>query len=128
MRQGKLPKMDSVTLVHDANYFNANPDTINIWTLYSMWEIFRNPSTKKFFGFQIDDVTMDMDYHVGRTMAEELPFIPGYDYRKMLEPDFDVDKYMEEAKKYASIPIEDYPKMFPKEMKQYEKDFKAGKY
>jgi hypothetical protein len=93
-----------------------------------MWKIFSNPSTKKYFGFQIDDVLMDMDYHVGRTMAEELPFIPGYDYRKMLEPDFDVDEYMKEAKKYGDIPISDYPKHFAKQMKKYEEDFKAGKY
>ena len=128
MRQGKLPKMDSVTLVHDANYFNAKPETINTWDLYEMWKIFSNPSTKKYFGFQIDDVLMDMDYHVGRTMAEELPFIPGYDYRKMLEPDFNVDNYMEEAKKYANIHISDYPKYFDKQMKKYEEDFKTGKY
>lgn len=128
MRQGKLPNMDSVTLVHDANYFNSKPEAINTWTLYSMWKIFKNPSTKKFFGFQIDDVEMDMDYHVGRTMAEELPFIPGYDYSKMLKPDFNVDEYMEEAKKYKDIPIRDYPKYFSKQMKKYEKDFKAGKY
>jgi DNA polymerase I-like protein with 3'-5' exonuclease and polymerase domains len=128
MRQGKLPMMNSVTLVHDANYFNAVPETINTWDLYEMWKIFSNPSTKKYFGFQIDDVLMDMDYHVGRTMAEELPFIPGYDYRKMLEPDFDVDEYMKEAKKYGDIPISDYPKHFAKQMKKYEEDFKAGKY
>ena len=128
MRQGKLPTMDSVTLVHDANYFNTTPDKINTWTLYEMWKIFSNPSTKKYFGFQINDVLMDMDYHVGRTMAEELPFIPGYDYNKMLEPDFNVDEYMEEAKKYADIPISEYPKLFSKQMKKYEEDFKAGKY
>ena len=128
MRQGKLPMMNSVTLVHDANYFNAKPETINTWDLYEMWKIFSNPSTKKYFSFQIDDVLMDMDYHVGRTMAEELPFIPGYDYKEMLKPDFDVDKYMEEAKKYSSIPISDYPKHFSKQMKKYEEDFKAGKY
>lgn len=98
MRQGKLPKMDSVCLVHDANYFNANPNFINVWTIYQMWNIYRNPSTKKFFGFQIDDVTMDMDYEVGRSMAEELPFIPLYDYNKMLQPDFNVEEYMAEAK------------------------------
>ena len=30
MRQGKLPKMPSVTLVHDANYFNPKPQDINL--------------------------------------------------------------------------------------------------
>lgn len=124
MRQGKLPKMDSVCLVHDANYFNSKPEFINVWTIYTMWNIYKNPRTKKFFGFQIDDVTMDMDYEIGRTMAEELPFVPLYDYRNMLKPDFNVDEYMELAKKYKHISIKDYPKYFAKEMKEYEEDFK----
>jgi len=126
MRQGKLPKMDSVCLVHDANYFNSKPEFINVWTIYTMWNIYRNPRTKKFFGFQIDDVTMDMDYEIGRTMAEELPFIPLYDYNNMLKPDFNVDEYMELAKKYKHISIKDYPKYFSKEMKEYEEDFKRS--
>jgi hypothetical protein len=124
MRQGKLPKMESVCLVHDANYFNTDPSFINVWTIYTMWSIFRNPDTKEYFGFQIKDVTMDMDYEIGRTMAEELPFVPLYDYNKMLEPDFNLDEYMAEAKKYKDIEIKDYPKYFKKEMKQYEEDFK----
>lgn len=123
MRQGKLPWMDSVCLVHDANYMNTPPEFINVWTVYTMWNIYRNPSTKKYFGFQIEDVDMDMDFEIGRSMAEELPFVPLYDYRKMLEPDFDLEAYMEEAKKYKHISIKDYPKYFSKEMKQYEKDF-----
>ena len=128
MRQGKLPKMDSVCLVHDANYMNTKPEYINIWTIYTMWNIFRNPSTKHYFGFQIKDVDMDMDYEIGRSMAEELPFVPLYDYRKMLQPDFNLEAYMEEAKKYKHISIKDYPKYFAKEMKQYEKDFIKGLY
>ena len=124
MHQGKFPNMLPVCLVHDAEYFNADPDTINMWTIYQMWNIFRNPDTKKYFGFQIDDVDMSMDFEIGRTMAEELPFIPGYDYRKMLEPDFSVEEYMEEHKKYKHVEIKDFPKMFPKEFKKYEEDFK----
>ena len=121
MRQGKLPKMPSVTLVHDANYFNPKPHDINLWIVYQMWDIFRNPSTKEYFGFSIDDVDMSMDFGIGRSMAEELPFIPGYDYNKMLEPDFSVEEYMEEHKKYKGIEIKDYPKLFTKEFKAYEK-------
>ena len=124
MHQGKFPSMLPVCLVHDAEYFNVDPDTINMWTIYQMWDIFRNPSTKKYFGFQIDDVDMSMDFGIGRSMAEELPFIPGYDYRKMLEPDFSVDEYMEEHKKYKHVEIKDFPKIFPKEFKKYEEDFK----
>lgn len=126
MRQGKLPPTKSVCLVHDANYQITKPENINIWSIYEMWQIYRNPLTKPYFGFQIDDVTMDMEFVIGRSMAEELPFIPGYDYRKMLEPDFSVDEYMEEHKKYKHIPISEYKKRFNKQMKQYEKDFKRS--
>jgi DNA polymerase I-like protein with 3'-5' exonuclease and polymerase domains len=126
MRQGKLPSTKSVCLVHDANYQITKPENINIWSIYEMWQIYRNPLTKPYFGFQIDDVTMDMDFVIGRSMAEELPFIPGYDYRKMLEPDFSVEEYMEEHKKYKHIPISEYKKRFNKQMKQYEEDFKRA--
>ena len=124
MRQGKLPPTKSVCLVHDANYQITKPENINTWSIYEMWQIYRNPLTKPYFGFQIDDVTMDMDFVIGRSMAEELPFIPGYDYRKMLEPDFSVEEYMEEHKKYKHIPISEYKKRFNKQMKQYEENFK----
>lgn len=124
MRQGKLPPTKSVCLVHDANYQITKPENINTWSIYEMWQIYRNPLTKPYFGFQIDDVTMDMDFVIGRSMAEELPFIPGYDYRKMLEPDFSVEEYMEEHKKYKHISISEYKKRFNKQMKQYEEDFK----
>lgn len=123
MRQGKLPSTKSVCLVHDANYQITKPENINIWSIYEMWQIYKNPLTKPYFGFQIDDVTMDMEFVIGRSMAEELPFIPGYDYKKMLEPDFSVEEYMEEHKKYKHIPISEYKKRFNKQMKQYEKDF-----
>lgn len=123
MRQGKLPPTKSVCLVHDANYQITKPENINTWSIYEMWQIYRNPLTKPYFGFQIDDVTMAMDFVIGRSMAEELPFIPGYDYRKMLEPDFSVEEYMEEHKKYKHIQIQDYPKVFSKEIKRYKEEY-----
>lgn len=123
MRQGKLPPTKSVCLVHDANYQITKPENINTWSIYEMWQIYRNPLTKPYFGFQIDDLDMEMDFVIGRSMAEELPFIPGYDYRKMLEPDFSVEEYMEEHKKYKHIEIKDYPKIFKKEMKKYKEGY-----
>lgn len=123
MRQGKLPPTKSVCLVHDANYQITKPENINTWSIYEMWQIYRNPLTKPYFGFQIDDVIMGMDFVIGRSMAEELPFIPGYDYRKMLEPDFSVEEYMEEHKKYKHIQIQDYPKVFSKEIKRYKEEY-----
>ena len=125
MKQGKFPYMMEVATVHDAVYYNTDPKNINVWVIWKMWETFRNPQTKKYFGFQIDDVDMSMDFSIGRTMAEELPFIPGYDYSKMLEPNFSVEEYLEEAKQYKHLDIKDYPKHFKKEMdkigKQYER-------
>lgn len=123
MRQGKLPPTKSVCLVHDANYQITKPENINTWSIYEMWQIYRNPLTKPYFGFQIDDLDMEMDFVIGRSMAEELPFIPGYDYRKMLEPDFSVEGYMEEHKKYKHIKIKDYPKIFKKEIKKYKEEY-----
>lgn len=123
MRQGKLPPTKSVCLVHDANYQITKPENINTWSIYEMWQIYRNPLTKPYFGFQIDDLDMEMDFVIGRSMAEELPFIPGYDYRKMLEPDFSVEEYMEEHKKYKHIKIKDYPKIFKNEIKKYKEGY-----
>lgn len=126
MKQGKFPTMEEVATVHDAVYFNAHPEDININTIYEMWNTFRNPETKRYFGFQIDDVDMSMDFEIGRTMAEELPFIPGYDYRKLLEPDFDVESYMKEYKQYQGQDIKDYPKLFPQYFKKDEKQKNKG--
>jgi DNA polymerase-1 len=123
MRQGKLPPTKSVCLVHDANYQITKPENINTWSIYEMWQIYRNPLTKPYFGFQIDDLDMEMDFVIGRSMAEELPFIPGYDYRKMIEPDFSVEEYMEEHKKYKHIKIKDYPKIFNREIKRYKEEY-----
>lgn len=113
MKQGNFPDMQEVATVHDAVYYNTIPENINCYVIWKMWETFKNPQTKKYFGFQIDDVEMSMDFSIGRSMAEELPFIPGYDYSKLLFPDFNEEEYMELYKKFRNIPIKDYPKVFP---------------
>ena len=123
MRQGKLPRMLECCTVHDSVYQYTLPEYINVWTVYTIWNILRNPSTKHYFGFQINDVNMSMDFSIGRTMAEELPFIPLYDYRKMLDPNFSVEEYMAEHRKYKDIDISEFPKVFKKEMKEYEQQF-----
>lgn len=55
---------------------------------------------------------MSMDFTVGRNMAEELPYIPGYDYSKLLREDFDINEYYEEHKKTRDIAIKEYPNIF----------------
>lgn len=128
MRQGKLPFMQETCNVHDATYYLAKPEYINTWVVHEIWETCRNPNTKEYFNFQIDDVNMSMDFVIGRSMAEELPFIPGYDYRKMLEPDFDPEKYFEEHRKFKGIEIEDYPKLYPEEIERNKREFKKRIY
>ena len=124
MRQGKLPFMQETCNVHDATYYLVSPEYINTWVVYEIWETCRNPNTKEYFNFQIDDVSMSMDFVIGRSMAEELPFIPGYDYRKMLEPDFNPDEYLEEHRKFKGIEIEDYPKLYPEEIEKNKREFR----
>lgn len=128
MRQGKLPFMQETCNVHDATYYLVSPEYINTWVVYEIWETCRNPNTKEYFNFQIDDVSMSMDFIIGRSMAEELPFIPGYDYRKMLEPDFNPDEYLEEHRKFKGIEIEDYPKLYPEEIEKNKREFRKRMY
>lgn len=128
MRQGKLPFMQETCNVHDATYYLVSPEYINTWVVYEIWETCRNPNTKEYFNFQIDDVSMSMDFVIGRSRAEELPFIPGYDYRKMLEPDFNPDEYLEEHRKFKGIEIEDYPKLYPEEIEKNKREFRKRMY
>lgn len=123
MRQGILPYMPETCTIHDAVYYLADPQDVNVWVVYNIWETCRNPDTKKYFGFEINDVSMSMDITIGRSMAEELPFIPGYDYNKMFEPDFNTDEYLEEHRKYKNIDISEYPKLYKKEIKEFEQKF-----
>ena len=112
VKKGELPPMTEVNTVHDSVYQFIEPKYITPDTIYKIWDICRNPSTKKFFGFAIKDVDMSMEFTVGRDMAEELPYIPGYDYNKMLSPDFDLDEYYAEHRKVKHIEIVNYPTEF----------------
>lgn len=126
MKQGNYPPMKEVATVHDALYYNIDPKYINTYTVWKIWDTLRDPQTKKYFGFQIDDIQMSMDITIGRTMAEELPFIPGYDYNKMLQPDFDSEVYLKEHRQLRqklldlkNLDINDpksYPLLFPDEI------------
>lgn len=135
MRQGKLPMMKEVCTVHDAVYMYSKPEDINTWTVYTIWNILRNPSTKKYFGFQVDDVTLSMDFTIGRSMAEELPFMPGYDYTRMLKPDFSVDAYMEEYHKFKTRKIgnfsaaspEVFMELYKKEIHKYQREYEESR-
>lgn len=112
VKAGTLPQLVEVSTVHDALYHYTDPTFLNPWVVYQLYEICRNPDTSV-FGFTVDDVDMEMDFSVGRHMGEELPYTPGYDYQKLLEPDFDLEQYYHLHSKYKGVPIKDYPKVFP---------------
>lgn len=118
MKRGYFPEMDIHCLVHDAVYYNTDPRYINVYTVWKMWNTFRNPKTQEYFHFQIEDVDLSMDFSVGRTMAEELPFIPGFDYNKMLQPDFSVEAYMEEYHQSKKVLIKEYKNEYPEEFEK----------
>lgn len=103
VRKGELPPMKEVNTVHDSVYQFIEPKYITPDTIYKVWDICRNPSTKKYFGFEIKDVDMSMNFTVGRTMAEELPYNPEYDYSKMLREDFDINEYYSEHKRVRNL-------------------------
>ena len=115
VKKGEFPEFQECTTVHDSLVFEINPSDITPKLIYDIWLICKNPGTKEYFGFQIDDVEMAVDFGIGRTYAEELPFVPGYDYNKLLSDNFSKDDYYEEHKKVKNIEIKDYPKYF----KQY---------
>ena len=118
VRLGKLPPMKECTTVHDSVYQFIKPKFITPDLVYKVWDICRNPSTKEYFGFSIDDVDMSMDFSIGRTMAEVLPYIPGYDYNRLISAPSPEDKeayqlfkneYFGEHAKTRDISIKDYP-------------------
>lgn len=108
VKKGELPPMTEVNTVHDSVYQFIEPRYITPDTIYKIWDICRNPSTKKFFGFAIKDVDMSMNFTVGRDMAEELPYNPEYDYNKMLSPNFDLNDYYTQYKTARKKYMEKY--------------------
>ena len=67
---------------------------------------------------------MSMDFEIGRTMAEELPFVPLYDYNKLLNGEYNEEDFHKQYMKYKNISIKDFPKVFKKQFKEYEAYYK----
>lgn len=111
VRLGELPFFEEETTVHDSLVFEIDPKDITKELIHDMWNICRNPNTKKYFGFQIKDVDMEVDFGIGRTYAEELPYTPGYDYTKLLDEGFNKDEYYKEHSKYKKVHISEYKKL-----------------
>lgn len=123
IQKGKFPDLQEVGTVHDSIYFDTLPKDINPKTVYQLWDMARNPSTKEWFGFQIDDIDMSMDFEVGRSQGEELPFAVGYDYNRLLnfkgewKGSKEEEYYFSLVNKCKSVDIKDYPKVYPEYFK-----------
>lgn len=123
VNKGELPDLQEVGTVHDSIYFDTLPKDINPKTIYQLWDMARNPSTKEWFGFQIDDIDMSMDFEVGRSQGEELPFAVGYDYNRLLnfkgewKGSKEEEYYFSLVNKCKSVGIKDYPKVYPEYFK-----------
>lgn len=121
--KGELPDLQEVGTVHDSIYFDTLPQDINPKTVYQLWQIAKNPNTKKYFGFQINDIDMSMDFEIGRSQGEELPFAVGYDYNRLLnfkgdwEGSKEKELYFSYVNKCKNVPIKDYPKVYPEYFK-----------
>lgn len=123
IQKGEFPDLQEVGTVHDSIYFDTLPQDINPKTVYQLWDMARNPSTKEWFGFQIDDIDMSMDFEVGRSQGEELPFAVGYDYNRLLnfkgewKGSNEEEYYFSLVNKCKSVDIKDYPKVYPEYFK-----------
>lgn len=123
VNKGEFPDLQEVGTVHDSIYFDTLPKDINPKTVYQLWDMARNPSTKEWFGFQIDDIDMSMDFEVGRSQGEELPFAVGYDYNRLLnfkgewKGSKEEEYYFSLVNKCKSVDIKDYPKVYPEYFK-----------
>lgn len=123
IQKGEFPDLQEVGTVHDSIYFDTLPQDINPKTIYQLWDMARNPSTKEWFGFQIDDIDMSMDFEVGRSQGEELPFAVGYDYNRLLnfkgewKGSKEEEYYFSLVNKCKSVGIKNYPKVYPEYFK-----------
>jgi len=73
--------MVQILTVHDSLIFYIKPKYIHKY-VPQLEAICKNPQTKKYFNFQIDDVTMQVDFEVGKNWAELHKYNPNEDYTK----------------------------------------------
>ena len=84
IRHGKLPKsLVQVGTVHDSLIFYVDPADVHgmIDTLYN---ICRNPETKKWFNFEVKGIEMKTDFEVGWNWGELKNYKKDEDYRELL--------------------------------------------
>lgn len=84
IQKGLLPKdLQQVYTVHDSLGYYIRPEDIHK-TIPKLEAICRNPQTMKWFGFQIDDVEMKVDFEIGTKWGNLKNYDPNFDYTSLL--------------------------------------------
>lgn len=82
---GVLPKeLHQNSTVHDSLIFYLPPHLVHE-VIPKLYEICRNPQTKKWFGFQIDSVEMKVDFEIGHNWGALKGYKPDTDYTELLK-------------------------------------------
>ena len=76
--KGELPEsLKQVGTVHDSLIFYVNPEDVH-GIIDKLFNICKNPETKKWFNFEVKGITMKVDFEVGINWGE----LKGYDKNK----------------------------------------------
>ncbi len=83
IQQGVLPKdLKQVYTVHDSLGYLIRPEDIHE-TIPKLEAICRNPQTMKWFGFQIDNVQMKVDFEIGTDWGSLKNYKEDFDYTSL---------------------------------------------
>ena len=82
VKDGLIPFAKQVMTVHDSLIFYVYPKDVHV-LVKEMSKICQNPQTKKYFGFQIDDVVMKVDFEIGKDWANLSKYNPKTNYTKL---------------------------------------------
>lgn len=80
---GDLPQsLQQVGTVHDSLIFYIDPKTIHD-IIPKLYDICRNPETKKWFNFEVKGIEMKVDFEIGWHWANLKNYDPDIDYTKL---------------------------------------------
>lgn len=79
--RGELPKsLEQIGTIHDSIMFYLDPKDMTDELVDQLFDICRDPDTKKYFGFQLKGITMAVDFELGLRWSELRGYERGVDY------------------------------------------------
>jgi len=83
INNGDLPKsLKQVGTVHDSLIFYLDPALVH-YVIPKLYDICRNPETKTWFNFEIQDIEMKVDFEVGKNWGDLHGYSKEVDYTKL---------------------------------------------